>query len=282
MEGIDYAWSKPSPAALVRAGKEFVCRYLAYLPNGKALSPSEREALHAAGLSIVLNWEQASGDMLKGYAKGLEHAREAVRQADALGAPHDVPIYFSCDVDVTTSSEMDAVTTYLQGAIAVLGRHRVGVYGEYSVIEALVPNVCDWGWQTYAWSGGRVSSKAHIYQYKNGVQVGGADCDLNRSLKNEIGAWSPMELSGRSLELLNNVDRYLNAITQMSPEIPLLNNGKESKWQNMLATAVVAAAAPLSDEQITALSQQFAQETSTEAIETALRNVLRKGVDNAG
>jgi len=38
----------------------------------------------------------------------------------------------------------------------------------------------------------------------------------------------------------------------------------------------------LTDEQITALAADLAVETSAEAIETALRNVLKKGVDNAG
>jgi len=56
----------------------------------------------------------------------------------------------------------------------------------------MVGSTCDWGWQTYAWSGGKVSGKAHIYQYHNGVPFDGADCDLNRSLQSEIGAWKPM------------------------------------------------------------------------------------------
>lgn len=290
MEGIDYAWSKPSPDALVRGGKTFVCRYLAYLPNGKVLTSDERRSLHDAGLSIVLNWEQASGDMLKGYATGLAHAREAVRQANALGAPDTAVIYFSCDVDISTSTQLNAVKDYLNGAIAALGRHRVGVYGEYSVIEAMVGTVCDWGWQTYAWSAGKVSNKAHIYQYKNGVQVDGADCDLNRSLQNEIGAWGAMDLTGRSLEVLNNIDKTLNAILDMRASVELFNNGTKGVWTNKLAGAVLAGATVLSDEQVTALAQQLhaAQDATThdefsiEAVETALRNVLLKGVDNAG
>jgi hypothetical protein len=201
-EGIDYAWDRPNLDVLWNSGKRFVCRYLAYLPNGKALSASERAALHAKGFSIVLNWEQSSGDMFKGYSTGQAHAREALRQANALGAPASVPIYFSCDKDVTTDSEMYAVAAYLDGAASVLGRGRVGVYGEYSVIEAMLPGPkpaglagigdhAAWGWQTYAWSGGKNSTKAHFKQYKNGVTLAGADCDLNVSLKPNFGAWFP-------------------------------------------------------------------------------------------
>ncbi|MGI5245409.1 DUF1906 domain-containing protein [Dactylosporangium sp. CA-139066] len=190
-EGVDYAWDRPNLDQLWNAGKRFVCRYLAYLPNGKVLSDSERRSLHAKGFSIVLNWEQAAGDMFKGYATGQAHAREALRQANAVGAPASVPIYFSCDKDVTTAAQMNAVADYLDGAASVLGRSRVGVYGEYSVIEAMVPNHAAWGWQTYAWSGGKTSAKAHFKQYRNGVQLAGADLDLNVSLKSNIGAWLP-------------------------------------------------------------------------------------------
>jgi hypothetical protein len=191
MEGVDYAWARPDLDELWAAGKRFVCRYLAYLPNGKVLGSSERAALHAKGFAIVLNWEQSSGDMTKGYATGVTHATEALRQANALGAPSWVPIYFSCDVNVVNPTQLDAVQAYLNGAASMLGRSRVGVYAQYSVIEALVPGTAAYGWQTYAWSNGKVSARAHFLQYHNGVIVAGADCDLNRSLQDAFGAWSP-------------------------------------------------------------------------------------------
>src|SRR5258706_25646 len=153
MEGVDYAWARPNLDALWAADKRFVCRYLAYpngtQPNGKVLTSAELAALHARGFGVVLNWEQASGDMLKGYATGMTHGREAVRQANALGAPDWVPIYFSCDVD-TTTSQWPSVAAYLDGATAALGRNRVGVYGEADVIDAMIPAHAAWGWQTYA------------------------------------------------------------------------------------------------------------------------------------
>src|ERR1700755_3427557 len=101
MEGVDYSTARPNLDQLWAAGKRFVCRYLAYLPNNKVLQVNERSALHAKGFGIVLNWEQAAGDMLKGRAKGVEHATEALRQANALGAPASVPIYFLCRIGAT-------------------------------------------------------------------------------------------------------------------------------------------------------------------------------------
>lgn len=192
MEGVDYAWDRPDLDQLYAAGKRFVCRYLARLPNGKVLTSAELQALHRKGFAVVLNWEQAAGDMLRGYDVGVAHAREALRQADALGAPPSVPIYFSCDVD-TNATQRLSVAMYLDGAASVLGRQRVGVYGEADVINVMVPAHAAWGWQTYAWSSGAVSPDAHLLQYRNGVQLAGAVLDLNRTLKPNIGAWTPAD-----------------------------------------------------------------------------------------
>lgn len=191
MEGVDYAWDRPDLDQLYAAGKRFVCRYLAKLPNGKVLTSTELQALHRKGFGVVLNWEQAAGDMVRlGYSGGVAHAAEALRQADALGAPDSVPIYFSCDVDTDAASRL-AVARYLDGCASVLGHNRVGVYGEADVIDAMLPTHAAWGWQTYAWSGGRVSAKAHFLQYRNGVTLAGANLDLNRTLQATIGAWFP-------------------------------------------------------------------------------------------
>lgn len=187
--GVDYSRGRPDLACVIGSGKRFVMRYLAYLPNTKVISKTELQTIHAKGLGVVLNWEQAQGDMLKGKSAGQEHAKEALKQANALGAPKWVPIYFSCDVDITNGSQMAAVAAYLDGVASVIGKNRTGVYGEYSVMEALVPAHATFGWQTYAWSGGKISSHAHIMQYRNGVSLCGADVDLDRSLNDNYGVW---------------------------------------------------------------------------------------------
>lgn len=189
MEGVDYSWGRPDLATLWALGARFVCRYLAPL-SGKVLSPSERHALHEAGFGIVLNWENEARDMLSGYGLGVVHATEALRQAEDLGAPITVPIYFSVDFDATVA-ELEPVARYLDGAATILGRARVGVYGKADVIDALVPDHAAWGWQTYAWSHGRLSWKAHLLQYRNNVQLAGSTVDLDRSLMEPFGAWEP-------------------------------------------------------------------------------------------
>jgi hypothetical protein len=45
-----------------------VCRYLSWLPNPKVLTLSETQALTAAGLGIVSNWES---DGLQSWQSGV-------------------------------------------------------------------------------------------------------------------------------------------------------------------------------------------------------------------
>src|SRR5262245_255927 len=60
IEGVDFANERPNPAALVRAGKEFVVRYVSpNTPNNprKQLTSAEVHAYRAAELSICVVWE---------------------------------------------------------------------------------------------------------------------------------------------------------------------------------------------------------------------------------
>ena len=301
MEGIDYSTARPSISGLWSAGKRFACRYLAYLPNAKVLTVTELRALQRQGMGVVLNWEQGSGDMFDGFLRGQTHAREAYRQALSLGAPNTIPIYFSCDQDVTSNASMNAVRDYLAGAVTILGRNRVGVYGEYDVIERMVGDVCDWGWQTYAWSGGKVSGKAHILQYRNGVTVAGGDCDLNRSLKDNFGAWFTNVRSGEVAGFARDKDGQLYYVNGMesrkitdaqvpdivytagqglSPAIAHGPSGGDAEWEKggvvrkgwgEAWAGPVRVDAPVSPPVV----------TDAQVI-NAIRTVLKEGVDNAG
>jgi|SRR6267378_480680 len=190
-EGVDYSYSKPTTAELKAAGKTFVCRYLSYLPSAKVITSAELRDLHAAGIGVVFNWEHNSGDMLQGHGIGVNQATEAKRQMAALGVPNNIPVYFSCDRDITTAPQMNAVASYLVGASSVLGHSRIGVYGEYDVVNYMLTTYAAWGWQARAWSGARISAEAHLYQYQNGATVAGNTVDLDRSLKDNFGAYFP-------------------------------------------------------------------------------------------
>lgn len=279
-EGVDYAWARPDPVELYALGKRFVCRYLAYLPNGKVLTSIERAALHDAGLDIVLNWEQGAGDMLKGREVGREHASAALREAVALGAPSTVPIYFSCDTQIVNAIQMEAVARYLQGAADILGRNRVGVYGQYSVIERFVGGVsCAWGWQTYAWSAGKISPLAHIYQYRNGVNIANADCDLNRAMKPEIGAWT-VSLSASEARDFKYLTAREEAFAEMN-DTYLDDANQPHTHKGVLALKALLNRPVITDEQIASLAQHLASVSDPIIIRQALKDVLQKGIDNA-
>ena len=187
MQGIDYSWFRTSAASIKAAGFNFVCRYLSYDP-GKNISAGEAQDLLNNDLGVILVWETTANRALSGRAAGVADANAALNQANAVGQPNFLPIYFACDWDATPAQQ-SAIDEYLRGAGQVLGPEWVGVYGGYWIVKRCFDNgSARWGWQTYAWSGGNIEGRAHIYQYLNGGAFAG-QADLNRSLKDNFGQW---------------------------------------------------------------------------------------------
>lgn len=201
--GIDYAWSHPSVSAMRSAGVKFVCRYLSH-DASKDLSRGEADRLSEAGIWIVVVWETTANRALSGRAGGVADAQDAARQAAACGMPGDRPIYFAVDWDASASQQA-TINAYLDGAASVIGRDRVGMYAGYGPIKrAFDAGKITYGWQTYAWSAGRWDSRAHIQQYRNGVRVGGADCDYDRAMKSDYGQWRVGVTGGDDMPLTND------------------------------------------------------------------------------
>ena len=192
MEGVDYSWSRPNPAGLYAAGKRFAVRYLSYNKTGKNLTIAERDRLWAAGLSIVLNWEDTQGAALDGWGRGVQHGRDAAAMAHSLGTDTK-PIYFSCDVDPRgfTPGQWSAVRDYYAGVVSQIGHDRAGEYGGLALIDhAISQNWTAYHWQTYAWSGGVWRSGIHMRQWHNGVLLAGGDVDLDTALVEQFGQWA--------------------------------------------------------------------------------------------
>jgi peptidoglycan hydrolase-like protein with peptidoglycan-binding domain len=187
-EGVDFSWARPGGAAIKAAGKSFVMRYL--YPDGqggKGLDASEVADYRNNGLLIGVVYESSATRALAGYAAGVADANTSKAQLAALSMAGTV-VYFGVDFNATLG-QIPTLNAYLNGAASVLGKNRIGVYGGIGVIEGCVGVSCDYGWQTYAWSAGRVSDKAHVYQYRNGQILNGGSVDLCRNLKNEFGAF---------------------------------------------------------------------------------------------
>jgi hypothetical protein len=197
--GIDWAWGTPKPAALKAAGVKFACRYLSHDPS-KNLDPAEAKALAAAGLDIVVVWETTAARALSGRTFGRMDAREALAQARACGIPNGQAIYFAVDFD-ETAGQAAQVAAYFKGVHDVLDHvgaadmprsYPVGAYGGFWTIKRLFDaKLIDYGWQTYAWSGGHWDTRAQLQQYSNGHTLGGVSCDYNRATADDFGQWRP-------------------------------------------------------------------------------------------
>lgn len=188
-EGVDLSFSRPGGKLLAEHGKSFVGRYLFPNPGGpghKGITEAEFNDYDDHGVLVFFIYEGIAGGMRRGYNEGVADAKRADTQLKQLSRPdNDRPIYFAKDYDGSLGGNEQA---YLKGVAAVLGHARTGIYGGFEAIEqAFEHGLVSWGFQTYAWSGGRVSSHANVYQYHNGVQIAGSTVDLCRSLKDEYG-----------------------------------------------------------------------------------------------
>jgi hypothetical protein len=161
---IDYSSARPDPAAIVAAGVRLVVRYMSpRRTNPKNITAAERDALLAAGLSILLVWEAVTTDPLQGAPLGAIHGIQAGAFALDLGYPADLPIIVAVDFGVS-SAQMPAVLAYL-GAFQAASGYPQGAYGSDTLVTAAYNAVVSTlGWQTRAWSQGRLSPHADVRQ----------------------------------------------------------------------------------------------------------------------
>jgi peptidoglycan hydrolase-like protein with peptidoglycan-binding domain len=186
-KGFDCATklSKTAAIELKRADFEFVARYLGN--SWKTFNNEEAKVISDAGLKLISIFEKSPLNV--SYftkSQGINDAKEAESYANAVGQPHGTAIYFTVDYDAQPS-HMSAILSYLDGVRETLNDYKVGLYGSYSVINAIKGKV-DYYWQTYAWSKGKVADHIHMHQYQNGVTVAGVSLDRN-DIKKDPGAW---------------------------------------------------------------------------------------------
>lgn len=188
-KGLDYSFGRPNLDTVRQQGYSFVARYLAVDGGSKVITKTEADQIRAHGLGLVLVYEQYAGRAKEGRAAGEADGQTALTQARSVGFPDTRPIYFAVDYD-TTGTNQASIEEYLHGAADSTGANRAGVYGSYAVVErCFTTGSARFFWQTYAWSAGKVSTHAHILQYRNGQTVGGASVDLNESKQADFGAW---------------------------------------------------------------------------------------------
>lgn len=187
-------------AAFAAEGYAFVCRYLVQ-SGWKRLTAEEAANISAAGLNIVSVFETTADRALGGRDAGLADGRTAAQTAFSVGQSRGSTIYFAVDFEAT-ASQMQTVIEYIRGASEATPDFTTGVYGSYSVVDAVhAAGACSRFWQTRAWSYGKVTPVADIYQYDCGpaglgLEANGIQVDLNESYGDE-GWWN---LRGEELD----------------------------------------------------------------------------------
>ncbi len=170
-------------------GIAFICRYLVPASMAwKRLTKAEADVITAAGINILSVFESSANRASAGKTAGLTDGMAAMKEAQIVGQPVGTTIYFAVDYDAQPK-DYDMIEAYLKAAYSQITGYNIGVYGSYAVCEAMHLRGIKYCWQTYAWSKGKKSAYANVYQYKNGASVAGITCDLNESYGNE-GYWS--------------------------------------------------------------------------------------------
>src|ERR1700751_4540648 len=196
LTGCDYSWDRPALNCPWNNGVRFLVRY-GSRDSSKNLSKSELNAALSKGMSVAVVWQEGSTQMLRGTSGGQTDARDAVSLFDGLGL-QGIPIYFACDQDfeACTSSDKSKIDAYCDGAKSVVGKSRMGAYGDDKLCNRQFDaGRITYGWQTYAWSEGMWESRCQLRQVKNNVSVCGGKIDWDESWASDFGQW-PRPSSG--------------------------------------------------------------------------------------
>jgi hypothetical protein len=173
--GIDFAWGGPSVSAMRVNGFSFGASYLSY-DLSKNWSQAQVRSYTNADIARVFVWETTATRALSGCGGGISDANAANSQGIAFGAR---VIYFAVDFE----AQGWQVAPYFRCAGQVIGISRLGAYGGYTTINGLFnAHLIRYGWQTYAWSGGRWDSRAQLQQYLNGNTF-----DYDRAVAKDYG-----------------------------------------------------------------------------------------------
>lgn len=224
MQGVDYAWWRPSSQAeLTPFG--FVIRYLSPDPT-KNLTLEEAIQLTKWGKFIVCNWES---DGLGGdFNRGAQDARDAIAQAVACGKPDGYPIYFSIDENVDPAVQ----DQYLAGIRSVLPVYEIGDYGEALLVQHWAVVGVTHGWRTAAtsWAGGPSTADCALVQTGTAFN-GNADADYSLSDEPTVfGGWqvggSPLRPVTPVPPTIEEVDMFFIIYVTDAPEIYAMSGGR--------------------------------------------------------
>jgi hypothetical protein len=151
-------------ADIKAANYDFVARYLSQ-SHWKVIGPAEAAAITAAGLGLVLVYEDGptTSDYFS-FGRGQADGTRAAQQAGLIGAPAGTAIYFAVDYDASSDDINGVITQYFNGvsnamksfAAANGTNYSIGVYGSGATCSAVTASgLGQLGWlaQSPGWSG---------------------------------------------------------------------------------------------------------------------------------
>lgn len=207
---IDYSTSRPPISLLKSAGVTAVGRYIGWdsVPGfnsiGKNITKAEADSLLSAGISIFLAFEYTPDAASHGTNQGTADGKLAKTQLAELDAPPDMASYFAVDFDLpdyapalpdvaaNAMEKLGPVGQYFKAINALRNAYEIGAYGGYYAIKRLFDaGLITKGWQTVAWSGGKLDPRAVLYQVVSPVPIPGGDPDIREHATTEpdFGQW---------------------------------------------------------------------------------------------
>src|SRR5437660_814658 len=179
----------PQIDCLTSEGFEFVGRYYNTNRPSKNLTLTEAQALSAAGITIVVVWENGFPTKASYFsnAKGISDATGALKMASEIGQPEGSAIYFAVDYDASAADVSGPVSQYFQGVKGVFDaadqQYAIGVYGSGATCQSLL----NAGVVSFAWlcqSTGFLGSKTFTaFNIKQGpeTEICGMDADRDEA-----------------------------------------------------------------------------------------------------
>lgn len=195
--------TEASARRLKNAGYEYTLRYLG--DSWKSFNKAEANAIQKVGLDLGSIFQTtADGASYFSKAQGEKDGRQATTWANNVDQPKGSVIYFAVDYDANSTSQLNNIKAYFSGVKSTLSKNfKIGAYGSYTVIETL-KDLVDYYWQTYAWSGGKISKHAHLRQYENNIIEQGVNIDKNEAYKKDIGQWGRKAKKTLNSKISNN------------------------------------------------------------------------------
>jgi hypothetical protein len=185
--GADYSANELSPAQLssyTRYDIRFLIRYIGFPDNPKCIShyPGAYHRHVQAGRIVLLVIEKDTNDPAGGHSNGERMAELAMRDAQSVGYPDSLPIFFCADGWLGNIPVATAMA-FLDGAASVMGKKRTGAYGFRDFIQgAKLGGHAEWLWLAGAAPTDAEVAQGwpHIYQYNNSkLEIAGMAVDLD-------------------------------------------------------------------------------------------------------